>query len=62
MIDEIYDRVYQDGRAQLHDGIDRFFATVGREFGKSFKAIHEFEWSAPWAAKPVASSKDAGCA
>jgi len=61
MVDEIYDRAYQASRAQLHAGIDRFFATIGREFGKSLKAVHEFEWSAPWAVKPTAS-KDAGCA
>ena len=61
MVDEIYDRAYQDGRAQLHASLDGFFATISREFGKSLKAVHEFEWSAPWAAKPTAS-KDAGCA
>jgi hypothetical protein len=61
MIDEIFDRTYQQGRADLNDGIDRLFGTIGREVGKSLKAIHSFEWSAPWAVKPAAS-KDAGCA
>lgn len=61
MVDEIYDRAYQNGRAELHAGIDRLFATIGREFGKSLKAIHRFEWNAPWAARSTAS-KDAGCA
>jgi hypothetical protein len=62
MVDEIYDRMYQDGRAQLHASLDHLFGTIGREFGKSLKAVHEFEWSAPWAAKPKAASKDVGCA
>ena len=58
MVDEIFDRGYQAGRADLNAGLDRAFAAIGRELGKSFAAIHRFEWSAPWAAK----SKDVGCA
>ena len=58
MVDEIFDRGYQAGRADLNAGLDRAFATIGRELGKSFAAMHRFEWSAPWAAK----SKDVGCA
>jgi len=58
MVDEIFDRGYQAGRADLNAGLDRAFATIGRELGKSFDAIHRFEWSSPWAAK----SKDVGCA
>ena len=61
MVDEIYDRAYQDSRAQMNAGFDRLFATIGREFGKSLRAVHEFEWNAPWAPKPAAS-KDAKCA
>ena len=58
MVDEIYDRGYQAGRAELHAGIDRAFAAIGRELGKSFSALHRIEWNAPWAAK----SRDVGCA
>ena len=58
MVDEIYDRNYQAARADLNAGLDRAFAMIGRELGKSFAAIHRFEWSAPWAAK----SKDVECA
>ena len=50
MMDEIFDRNYQQGRAGLNAGIDRAVATVIREFGKSFAALHRIEWSAPWAA------------
>ena len=51
MVDEIFDRGYQAGRAQLNAGLDRLFATIGRELGKSFSALHRIEWNAPWAAK-----------
>jgi len=49
MVDEIFDRNYQDGRAALNDGLDRLFGRIGGELGKSLNAIHRFEWSAPWA-------------
>ena len=58
MVDEIFDRGYQVARADLNAGLDRTFATIGRELSKSLAAIHRFEWSAPWAAK----STDVGCA
>ena len=58
MVDEIYDRGYQAARADLNAGLDRAFSAIGRELGKSLKAIHRFEWSAPWTAK----SKEVGCA
>jgi hypothetical protein len=56
MIDEIFDRQYQAGRHELNAGLDRAFAAIGREVGKSLAAVHRFEWSAPWASK--AASKD----
>ena len=56
MMDEIFDRQYQAGRADLNAGLDRAFGTIGRELGKSLAAIHRFEWSAPWARE--AKSKD----
>ena len=49
MIDELFDRQYQDGRAQLNGGLDRLFGSIGSELGKSLAAVHRFEWSAPWA-------------
>jgi hypothetical protein len=54
MVDEIYDRHYQEGRQALHDGLDRLFGWIGGELGKSLAAIHRFEWDAPWSrrAKP----------
>lgn len=49
MVDELYDRNYQAGRADLHDGLDRLFARIGSELGKSLSALHRAEWNAPWA-------------
>ena len=48
MIDEIFDRQYQAGRAQLNDGIDRAVARIAKELGASLKALHRIEWNAPW--------------
>ena len=58
MIDEHYDRMYQHGRAHLHGSLDHLVASIAN----SFKALHEVQWSAPWAAKPSPASKDVGCA
>lgn len=49
MVDEIFDRTYQDGRAELNAGIDRAVRRVGSTLGKSLVALHRIEWSAPWA-------------
>jgi hypothetical protein len=53
MIDEIFDRTYQNGRAELNAGIDRAVGSIARELGKSLKALHRIEWSAPWASRPA---------
>ena len=58
MIDEIYDRGYQHGRAQLNSGIDRSLATISSELSKSLRALHRIEWSAPW----LRRDKDVECA
>ena len=54
MQDEIFDRTYQSGRAELNAGLDRLFAGLARTLGDSFKVLHRIEWGAPWqgAAKP----------
>ncbi|MFL6751779.1 MAG: hypothetical protein ACJ8D5_06665 [Sphingomicrobium sp.] len=51
MVDEIFDRVYQDGRADLHAGIDRAFGRLAGAIGGGLRAMHRFEWSAPWHAR-----------
>ena len=51
MVDEIFDRHYQEARAHLNGGIAAVFSQVSRVLGDSFRAQHRLEWSAPWAAK-----------
>jgi len=48
MMDEIFDRTYQAGRADLNAGLDRGFSRIGSTIGKSLKVLHRIEWSAPW--------------
>lgn len=48
MMDEIYDRGYQAGRAELHDGIDALVRKVRNAFAPALSAIYHFEWDAPW--------------
>lgn len=50
MRDELYDRDYQNGRAELHDGVDRLLARLADGLRVTFAAIHRTEWSAPWKA------------
>lgn len=49
MIDEIFDRQYQAGRDQLHDGIDRLGRRVGGVLAKTFEVMHRVQFNAPWA-------------
>ncbi len=51
MRDEIFDRTYQSGRAELNAGLDRAFNGIGGTIGKSLAVLHRIEWSAPWNAK-----------
>ena len=48
MMDEIFDRNYQAGRADLNAGLDRGFARIGKALSASFTALHRIQWSAPW--------------
>ena len=60
MVDEIYDRGYQAGRAEMHAGIDRLIARVRNAFvtaGRGFAALNRLEWDAPWNAKPNDKAK-----
>jgi len=50
MIDEIYDRGYQAGRAELHNGIDALVRRVRDAVAPALTALHHVEWDAPWQA------------
>ena len=51
MIDELYDRAYRDGRADLNASLAGTFAGIGKAIGDSFQVLHRIEWSAPWEPK-----------
>jgi hypothetical protein len=48
MIDEIFDRGYQAGRAELNAGLDRAFRRVGEATRNTFQVLHRIEYRAPW--------------
>jgi hypothetical protein len=48
MRDELFDRSYAAGRAELNAGIDRLISKVGRSLAATLTALHRIEWSAPW--------------
>ena len=52
MVDEIFDRSYQAGRADLNAAIIGGISQLGRAIGNSFKVLNRIEYSAPWAAQP----------
>ena len=52
MRDEIFDRTYQAGRADLNAGIGRGLIRLGATIGKGLEALHRIEWSAPWRGHP----------
>ena len=49
MVDEIYDRHYQEGRAQLNDAIGGVVARLGKAVGNAFNVLNRIEYNAPWA-------------
>lgn len=51
MIDEIYDRDYQNGRDQLNAAIISGIARLGRSVGNAFAVLNRIEYDAPWKAK-----------
>ena len=57
MVDEIFDRNYQEGRAELNARLDRAFGRIASSLSNTLNALHRVEWSAPWARNP----NDAQC-
>lgn len=49
MIDEIFDRQFQDGRKQMNDAIVAGLASFGRAVAQAFKVLNRIEYQAPWA-------------
>jgi hypothetical protein len=53
MIDEIFDREYQAGRADLNAGLDRLVSRLASAFGDTFDSMKRVQFNAPWARKDV---------
>jgi hypothetical protein len=51
MVDEIFDRHYQEGRNELNAALVGLFGRLGNAVGNSFKVLNRIEYSAPWASK-----------
>jgi hypothetical protein len=57
MVDEIYDRGFQAGRAELNQGISALAAKLRKAVAPALSAIHHFEWDAPWSVQPGTKAK-----
>jgi len=51
MVDEIFDRQYQAGRAELNAAMLRAIGRVGSAVGNAFGVLNRIEYSAPWKAR-----------
>ena len=51
MIDQMFDRAYQQGRSDLNDGLGLLFSRVGKTFGSAFEVLNRIEYDAPWLAR-----------
>ena len=56
MIDEIYDRRYQHGRAQLNSALAAGFARLRAAVANAFDVLNRIEYSAPWTKRTNARS------
>ena len=51
MIDEIHDRHYQAGRAELNAAILAAFARLVRAINNAFEVLHRIEYESPWTSR-----------
>lgn len=51
MFDEIFDRTYQAGRAELNSGLGLLFRDVMAAAGNAFRVLHRIEFDSPWLAR-----------
>jgi hypothetical protein len=48
MVDEMFDRAYQAGRADLNTSLQAGFGRLAKAIGNSFTVLNRIEYSAPW--------------
>jgi hypothetical protein len=51
MIDEIFDRQYRAGRAQLNASLGNALSRLGEAIGNAFAVLQRIEYSEPWKVK-----------
>ncbi|MGN6057586.1 MAG: hypothetical protein ACTHOI_03275 [Sphingomicrobium sp.] len=51
MVDEIFDRHYQEGRGELNAAIAGGLGRLGHAIRNTFEVLVNIEYQAPWAAK-----------
>jgi|KBSSwiStaDraftv2_1062776.scaffolds.fasta_scaffold480700_2 hypothetical protein len=61
MIDEIFDRNYQAGRAQLNASLTNAFSRLGEAVGNAFAVLQRIEYSEPWKVTRKAARARARC-
>ena len=49
MVDEIFDRHYREGRAELNASIEQALSRLGRSVSNAFNVLNRIEYNAPWA-------------
>jgi hypothetical protein len=51
MVDELYDREYQDGRKQMNAALGSAFSRFGHTVRDAFEVLVKIEYQSPWTAK-----------
>jgi hypothetical protein len=51
MVDEIFDRHYQEARGELNKSIANAVRHLGHAVSNAFKVLNRIEYQAPWNAK-----------
>ena len=51
MVDEIYDRLYQDSRGELNVAINGAFARFRKAVVNAFDVLQRIEYDSPWTTK-----------
>jgi hypothetical protein len=51
MVDEIFDRAYQQSREELHASLGAALSRFSNAVGNAFEVLNRIEYSAPWSAK-----------
>jgi hypothetical protein len=51
MMDELFDRAYQESRSELNAGLNRAFGRLGHAIDNAFNVLQRIEYNSPWTAR-----------